>query len=164
MTEVYSTIIVLLGSTSESQRRFKTSTHEYMPGIRIQRSGVGLCQSIFLEVSQFVQAVHLDPRSLLQLTYKIGKDSQTRKQTYGCWRGRDSQGVCEGHVHAAIPKMDNKQGPTVQNRELCSMLCGSLDKRGVWGRMDSSIQMAESLYYSPETITTLLIGYVKSES
>ena len=32
-------------------------------------------------------------------------------------------------------KMDNQQGPTVQPMELCSMLCGILDGRGVWGRM-----------------------------
>ena len=43
--------------------------------------------------------------------------------------------------------------------ELCSMLCGSLDRRGVWGRMDTCICMAESLCCSPEIITTLLIGY-----
>ena len=39
------------------------------------------------------------------------------------------------------------------------MLCGSLDGRGVWGRMDTCICMAESLCCPPETITTLLIGY-----
>ena len=30
-----------------------------------------------------------------------------------------------------------KIGPTVQHMELCSMLCGSLDGRGVWQRMDT---------------------------
>ena len=39
------------------------------------------------------------------------------------------------------------------------MLCGSLDGRGVWGRMDTCVCMAESLCYPPEAITTLLIGY-----
>ena len=39
------------------------------------------------------------------------------------------------------------------------MLCGSLDGRGVWGRMDTCICMAESLCCSSETIITLLIGY-----
>ena len=39
------------------------------------------------------------------------------------------------------------------------MLCGSLDGRGVWGRMDAGICMAESLCCPPETITTLLAGY-----
>ena len=38
------------------------------------------------------------------------------------------------------------------------MLCGSLIGRGVWGRMDMCICMAESLSCSPEIITTLLIG------
>ena len=33
--------------------------------------------------------------------------------------------------------MDNQQGPTTEPREFCSMLCGSLDGRGVWGRMDT---------------------------
>ena len=31
--------------------------------------------------------------------------------------------------------------------------------RGVWGRMDACMCMAESLHSSPETITTLLISY-----
>ena len=35
----------------------------------------------------------------------------------------------------------------------------SLDGRGVWGRMDTCLCMAESLHCSPETTTTLLTGY-----
>ena len=55
--------------------------------------------------------------------------------------------------------MDNQQGPTVQHMELCLMFCASLDGRGVWGRMDTGLCVAESLLHSPETVTTLLIGY-----
>ena len=55
--------------------------------------------------------------------------------------------------------MDNQQGPTVQHMELCSMLCGSLDEKGDWGRMDTCICTAESLCGPPETITTSLISY-----
>ena len=62
-------------------------------------------------------------------------------------------------MYTAIFKMGNQQGPTVQHRELCSMLCGSLDGRGVWGRKDTRICMVESLCCAPETTTTLLIGY-----
>ena len=40
---------------------------------------------------------------------------------------------------------------------LYSLLRGSLDGSGVWGRMDTCICAAESLYCSPETITILLI-------
>ena len=36
-----------------------------------------------------------------------------RKWSYVCWRGRDGEGVWEGHVHTAIFKMDNQQGPIV---------------------------------------------------
>ena len=56
--------------------------------------------------------------------------------------------------------MDNQQGPTVYNREPGSMLCCSPDGREVWGRMDTCICMAEALQCSPETIMTLLIGYI----
>ena len=47
----------------------------------------------------------------------------------------------------------------LEHRELCSMLCGSLDGTGVWGRMDTCIYMADFLCCSPETTTTLLISY-----
>ena len=49
------------------------------------------------------------------------------------------------------------------------MLCGSLDRRGIWGRMDTYICMAvslshspekaESLFSPPETITVWVISY-----
>ena len=72
-------------------------------------------------------------------------------------RGRDSQGAWDRHVHIAVFKMDNQQGPTVY-RELCSMLSGILEGREVWGRMDTCLCMAESLCCSPETVT-LSIDY-----
>ena len=40
-----------------------------------------------------------------------------------------------------------------------AQLCGSLDGRGVWGRMDPCICVTEFLCCAPETITTLLISY-----
>ena len=36
---------------------------------------------------------------------------------------------------------------------------GSLDGRGVWGRIDTRVSTAESLCCPPETTTALLIGY-----
>ena len=41
-----------------------------------------------------------------------------------------------------------------------SMLCGSLDGRGVWGKMDTCMYMAESLCCSPPTIRTLFINWL----
>ena len=52
-------------------------------------------------------------------------------------------GRWEHHVYTAIFKVDNQQRPVVQHTELCSMLCGSLDGRGVWGGMDTCICMTE---------------------
>ena len=46
--------------------------------------------------------------------------------------------------------------------ELCSTLRANLDGSGIWGKMNTCICMAESLHGSPETITTLLIGYISS--
>ena len=44
---------------------------------------------------------------------------------------------------------------TVQHRELCSMLCSSLDRRVVRKRMDTRVCMAESLCGPPETVKTV---------
>ena len=38
-----------------------------------------------------------------------------------------------------------------------SVLCGSLEGRGIWGRMDAGICVAKSLPCPPEAIATLLI-------
>ena len=37
------------------------------------------------------------------------------------------------------------------------MICGSLDGRGLWGRMDTCVYMAESLFWPSEIITILSI-------
>ena len=42
--------------------------------------------------------------------------------------------------------------------ELCSMLCGSLIGRGVWGRMDTCKCLVESLPCSLETIPALFVN------
>ena len=63
-------------------------------------------------------------------------------------RGRDSQGVWDGHGHTAVFNTENQQGPAGQHRELFSMSCGSLDGRGVWGIKDTCVCVAESLKLS----------------
>ena len=50
------------------------------------------------------------------------------------------------------------QRPTVQHRQLCSMLFGSLDE-GSLREHGYSIYMTDSLSFSSETITTLSMGY-----
>jgi len=58
-------------------------------------------------------------------------------------------------VRAYIFEMDNQQGPSVQHRELCSVLCTSLDGKGVFGRMDACVCIAESLSCSPDIILSI---------
>ena len=62
-------------------------------------------------------------------------------------------------MYTMLYLQDNQQGPTVQHKELCSRLRGSLDGREVWGRMETCTCMAEFFCCLPETITTLLTGY-----
>ena len=69
--------------------------------------------------------------------------------------GEGQLGVWDGHVHTAIFKMDNLQGPTVQHRELCSVLCNNLK----WEKnlqKDTGIHTIESLCFTRETNITLL--------
>ena len=44
------------------------------------------------------------------------------------------------------------------------MLCANLDGRGVLGRLDTCIRVAEALLCSSETTTTLLIGCTPRQS
>ena len=44
------------------------------------------------------------------------------------------------------------------------MLYASLDGKGVWGRMDMCLCMAESLRCLPETTTALLIIYTPTQN
>ena len=56
--------------------------------------------------------------------------------------GRDNQRVWDGCGHNAVFNTENQQGPAVQHRELCSILCNNLiiprgkdrgrDSQGVW--------------------------------
>ena len=52
----------------------------------------------------------------------------------------------DAHTHTAIFKTGNQQGLIVQHMELCPMLCGSLDRREVWGSLGMCICMAASLH------------------
>ena len=58
-----------------------------------------------------------------------------------------------------IFKMDNQQGPIVKFMELCSVLCSSLDGRGFGENGYMFVYGWVPSRGSPETITTLLIGY-----
>ena len=60
--------------------------------------------------------------------------------------------------------MDNQQGHTLWRMELYSMLCGSLDGRGIYERMDTCACMAESLCCPPEMAASLLICYAAAKS
>ena len=81
---------------------------------------------------------------------------------FGCLGGGEEWG--EGIIRECVMHMYDQQGPTVQHRELSSMLCGSLEGRRVWERMHPCICTPESLCCPLETITTLLIGYTPTQN
>ena len=116
------------------------------------------------EISHYILYMwNLNRNDTNELT-KQKKSHRFRKQANGCWGEGRVREFGEGWVHAAIFKIDNQQGPTVQHRELYSILCGSLDEMGVGGRVDKGVGMAESPCCSPETITKLLISYTPIQS
>ena len=77
----------------------------------------------------------------------------------GQGREKDRLGICNWHVHTAIFKIDNQQGPTVQHREHCSILCNKLNGKRIWKRIDICICITESFCCRPETKIVLLITY-----
>ena len=63
-----------------------------------------------------------------------------------------------------LPSKPQSSQDCVAQGALCSVLCGALDGREIWRRMDTCLCVAESLGCSPETITTLFIGYTPAQN
>jgi len=95
---------------------------------------VCMCFQLFLRDGWHPPGPCCDLRVLIS---NSAADSENRLNRGG-W-GRGSEGVRDCHVHTVIFKVSNQQGPTAQHRGPCTVLCGSLDGRGVWGRMDACI-------------------------
>ena len=102
----------------------------------------------------------------------LTKQKQThslKEWIYGCQEEGWGEGIVrefgmDVYTLLCLKQITSKRLP-VWHRELCSMLCGSLDGRGVWRRMDICICMAECLCCPPESVTTLLtISSVQSLS
>ena len=67
-------------------------------------------------------------------------------------------GVWEGYVHTGMyTALDNQTGTYCIPHGTHSILCGILDGRGVWRRMDTCMCMVVPLLFT-QCITTLLIG------
>ena len=62
-------------------------------------------------------------------------------------------------AHTALFKIGNQQGPTARQRQLCSVLRGSLDRREFAGEWIMYMYGWVHLCCPPETIITLLVGY-----
>ena len=104
---------------------------------------------------------YLKRNGTMNLLTKQEEIHRLREQTYGCQREGIVRELRMDMWRTAIFKMDSKGGPTAPGSTWnCSMLCRSLDGRGTWRRMDTCEYMADSFCCSPETITTLLIGYI----
>ena len=95
----------------------------------------------------------------MNLHTKQKEAHQLRKQTYGCGGGGIVRESGMDMYTLLYLKWITDKDLTVWHVKLDSMSYGSPDGRRVWGRMDTCICMAESRRYSPETITTLSVGY-----
>ena len=102
----------------------------------------------------------------MNLFTKQKQTQRLREQTYASDEvgERDRLRVRDGRIYTALFKMGSQQGSTIQHRELCSVFCGSLDGRGVWGKMNGCVWLSPfaahlKLSQRCSSITTLLIGY-----
>ena len=155
----------------------KTSSRTGLCTFRVQQGQYGWSRENRKWEGQGQDLQDQEPWKEVQIPQKVQWKVSNRKETrlplyfLKVWRmnlrlpgrgikGGDSQGVWDQHIHTAVFKMNNQLGPTVQHTELCSKLYGSLDGRGVWGRMGTCVCMAESLRCSSETISISLISYI----
>lgn len=85
------------------------------------------------------------------------------KRTYGCQGnkdgGRDRYGIWDGHAHTAICELDDQQGPSVEHRELCSALHGSLDGREAAGSRYTCKYGWGPLLFTWNSHNVILTGY-----
>ena len=67
----------------------------------------------------------------MNLFIKQKQTHRHRKQTAGYQRGRGAanSGVWASQIHSTIYKTEKQQGPAVQHRELCSILCNNLKSK-----------------------------------
>ena len=64
------------------------------------------------------------------------------------------------YIYTAVDKRDNSQGPTVQLRGLCSILCNGLYGKRMQNRVGVCVCITDLLCCAPETNTTLQINYI----
>ena len=96
--------------------------------------------------------------SVREETGKGGRCGKGKQEADGDGEGpSDAKNMCH---HGGLPWWLSGKKAARHAGELCSMLCGSLSGRGVWGRMDTCVYVAESPHLSAETGTALLIGSV----
>ena len=91
------------------------------------------------------------------LLYKTEGDS--REWTYGC----QGEGIWFGSLGLTCTHCYVKKN-LLYNTWNCSMSCGSLDGKGIWGRMDTCVYTAESLLCLSETIIILLISCTPTQN
>ena len=112
-----------------------------------------------------VREFGMDMCTLVYLKWITNKDPLVYLNIPTGITNKDNQ---QGYTNHWYNQMDNQQGPTgifkMDNpqgaQELCSIQCGSLDGRVIWGRMDTCICVAESLCCPLETITTLFFHWL----
>ena len=109
----------------------------------------------------------------MSLLTKQKQTHRLQEGAYCCQREGWEEGIVREFTLLYLKWMTNKGlhrvhtyiQTYVPHMELCSMLCGSLDGKGVYRRRGPCICKAESLCCSSETVTTcLLIGYTPGQN
>lgn len=104
-----------------------------------------LCLNLFVPLKCYIQYPFLSYSLLFMGSLHLFKHlpsssvhCKTYLLDYHCQQGtmeeKDGQGVWDQHVHNAVFKIDNQQGPAIQHGKCYSVLCGSLNRKlGIWG-------------------------------
>ena len=122
--------------------------------------------------NESVFIIALNPRVPI-LNIQLGKQGSFQAAVClfdGIWSPGERLGTINPLPCLLVPETGRHRAPWLtsfkmievgeKDRAPCPVSCGSLEEREVWGRMGPCVCMAESLHYSPEGITTLLISCV----
>lgn len=163
--------VLLASDMNPRGSTWETHVLELLPGRKLS----GNCWEIAYDTPHLWNPKGNDPNELTcrngrthDLEYELlvcvcgGGGGRGEERGVGVWEGW--LGLEGSHVHTTVFGLDNHREPILSLMELCSKFCAGPDWRADLGRMGTWVIYTESLGPSPETMATLLSGYVPTQN